>query len=266
MTDPSGVTECRYDALDRLVSAGPTGMYAYTYGGNSNRLSDTANGTRTEATYDATNRLTKRGATTYSYDANGNFTSVSDGPTLSYNAADQTTRYKAPGLLGATTDMAYADADQSARTKAGATTFTTGLAWLSPPRPVLLTSESTYYTHDNQGDLVGQRIPKGKHYYLFDGLGSVAAVTEVSGKVVNRFAYDPYGNRISGTTEAVPNPWQFAGGHRDGFSGYYKFGTRYYDPALGRWTQRTRLPRELPHASAGDNAGKLHGCDGQECC
>ncbi|MGQ0680518.1 MAG: RHS repeat-associated core domain-containing protein, partial [Actinomycetota bacterium] len=33
------------------------------------------------------------------------------------------------------------------------------------------------------------------------------------------------------------NPWQFAGGFKDAFSGYYKFGARYYDPVIGRWTQ-----------------------------
>jgi len=36
----------------------------------------------------------------------------------------------------------------------------------------------------------------------------------------------------------VSNPWRFAGEYRDAESRYYKIGLRYYDPALGRWTQK----------------------------
>jgi RHS repeat-associated protein len=34
------------------------------------------------------------------------------------------------------------------------------------------------------------------------------------------------------------NPWKFAGGYLDSSTGLYKFGTRYDDPSLGRWTQQ----------------------------
>ena len=33
------------------------------------------------------------------------------------------------------------------------------------------------------------------------------------------------------------NPWKFAAGYLDNSTGLYKFGVRYYDPTLGRWTQ-----------------------------
>ena len=38
--------------------------------------------------------------------------------------------------------------------------------------------------------------------------------------------------------ETVANPWQYASGYYDATTGLYKFGTRYYDPQLGRWTQK----------------------------
>jgi RHS repeat-associated protein len=41
-----------------------------------------------------------------------------------------------------------------------------------------------------------------------------------------------------GTTEAVPNPWRYAAGYRDADTGFTKFGARYYDPSVGRWTQQ----------------------------
>ncbi len=58
-----------------------------------------------------------------------------------------------------------------------------------------------------------------------------------SGIVKNSYYYDPYGNSLN-KSETVSNPWQFASGYYDANTGLYKFGTRYYDPQLGRWTQK----------------------------
>ncbi len=77
----------------------------------------------------------------------------------------------------------------------------------------------------------------------------MVALTDPSGAVANRYAYDPYGNRIaSGTTGSVGNPFQFAGGYRD-TTGFYKFGARYYDPNLGRWTQRDPVAGSISEPS-----------------
>jgi RHS repeat-associated protein len=72
--------------------------------------------------------------------------------------------------------------------------------------------------------------------------------------VVNRYRYDPYGNPLAGTTEAVSNPWQYAAGYRDAETGFTKFGTRYYDPSVGRWTQQDPSGQDAnPYAYAGCN-------------
>ncbi len=39
------------------------------------------------------------------------------------------------------------------------------------------------------------------------------------------------------TTAANNNPWQYTSGLLDGPTGLYKYGQRYYNPALGSWTQ-----------------------------
>ncbi|MFL5629380.1 MAG: RHS repeat-associated core domain-containing protein [Ktedonobacteraceae bacterium] len=49
--------------------------------------------------------------------------------------------------------------------------------------------------------------------------------------------YDPYG-QMKAQQEGEVNPWKFAAGYLDSSTGLYKFGTRYYDPTLGRWTQQ----------------------------
>jgi RHS repeat-associated protein len=58
--------------------------------------------------------------------------------------------------------------------------------------------------------------------------------------------YTTRANAIKGGVEMIPikaqqegeaNSWKFAAGSLDSSTGLYKFGTRYYDPTLGRWTQ-----------------------------
>ena len=62
-------------------------------------------------------------------------------------------------------------------------------------------------------------------------------MVDSSGTVKNSYYYDPYGLSLN-KNETVTNPWRYAGGYHDATTGLYKFGTRYYDPQLGRWTQK----------------------------
>ena len=57
------------------------------------------------------------------------------------------------------------------------------------------------------------------------------------------FKYDPFGN-VTSETGTVDAKWRFAGAYWDG-QGFYKMGVRWYDPKLGRWTQRDPLDQPL---------------------
>jgi RHS repeat-associated protein len=99
-------------------------------------------------------------------------------------------------------------------------------------------SGTTHYTRYSCGMLVYERLPNGnKYYYLFDGLGSIVGLTNSSGSEVNAYDYDPYGVILHETT-GVANPFQYAGDYFESSTGLVKFGTRYYNPALGRRTQQ----------------------------
>ena len=64
-------------------------------------------------------------------------------------------------------------------------------------------------------------------------------MTDGSGNEVNSYDYDPYGQTINQVEQTgLNNPWKFAGGYLDSSTNLYKFGTRYYDPSVGRWTQQ----------------------------
>ena len=84
------------------------------------------------------------------------------------------------------------------------------------------------------------------YYSHFDGLGSIVGMTDSAGKEVNGYDYDPSGNLLNSKEQSgINNPWKYAGGYLDGSTGLYKYGIRYYDPQVGRWTQRTPVGGSL---------------------
>ncbi len=113
----------------------------------------------------------------------------------------------------------------------------------------LISGTTTYYVRDNGGRLVGERIGANSYYYLFDGLGSVVALTDGSGTVVDTYSYDPYGKVTPGASNSVANLWQYTGGYHDDATGLVKLGQRYYDSNIGRWTQLDPLGGGYVYAS-----------------
>ncbi len=84
---------------------------------------------------------------------------------------------------------------------AGGTTFTNALLGVTASSEG---SATVATTRDAAGGLVGLRSGTGRSYYLFDGLGSVAAVTDSNGAVTNSYAYHPYGVTTETTCRTAP--------------------------------------------------------------
>jgi RHS repeat-associated protein len=257
-------TNFAYDTMSRLKQAktvaGGTDDFQYAYDKASNRtkqvVSQGGSTTTTFYGYGTGNELcwskvtttdpgsactTPSGATTYNHDANGNMTGSSAGFSATYNGLDQATSITAPGG-SALTPMTYGGSDQTERRRAGATNFTDSALGLQVAAPTS-GGTGTFYTRDQSGNLISQRTPSGTHYYVLDALGSVVALTDSAGAVVGRYAYEPYGKPTHSGT--VTSNFQFASGFYDSQTKLVKFGARYYDPALGRWTQRDPLTGSL---------------------
>jgi RHS repeat-associated protein len=263
-----------YDALDRLTKAETRNgagalirLRQYAYDGNSNRcrmntsltivspFDCASNGAGiTIYSYNAANELTAIDGATRNYDGNGNFESSSDGWSLAYNAKDQATTITKPG--SSATNATYHGASQSERLQFGQTTFSTGqLGVNSLTRPGPATDS---FTRDPDGELQTLRTSGSNHYYLTDGLGSVAALTNSTGAVVNTYSYDAFGAILT-ADEQTPNPWRFVGAYNylfDSETGLYKVGIRYYEPGTGRWTQ--------PDPLDDDEVGNLYIYGGQD--
>ena len=93
-------------------------------------------------------------------------------------------------------------------------------------------------------------------HYLRDVLGSVVALTDAGGNVVERYRYDPYGTThafdAGGTllpSSAYGNPFAFTGQRYDAAIGLYHFWFRAYSPMLGRWHQRDPLGYAYPEGA-----------------
>jgi RHS repeat-associated protein len=259
----SSTTTYDYDAISRLTAATTTKSstttrkHAYTYDALGNPTkevlsgSTVTNATRTQAYADsgelcwsASGSHTPScasppsGATTYSYDAAGNLASASTGLAAAYSLRGHMVEVTPPG--GTMIEMAYTDATQDRRILSGDTRMAYNQLGLSSQGPTSGTSKATWFPRDPEGTLVAMLNANSSEpdlYYLFDGLGSVAATTDASGNLVRRYAYEPYGEEI-GRSATDANPWRYASGYYDQATGMLKFGTRYYMPDLLRWTQR----------------------------
>ncbi len=125
-------------------------------------------------------------------------------------------------------------------TSAGATSFT--LLGVTSATEGAATVAATRYPG---GGLVGLRTGAARSYYLFDGLGSVVAVTDSSGNVTNSYTSDPYAVTTETTSSgAIPNPWRYTRPVPGLRTGLYKMDARYYQPEVVRWTQHDPSGRD----------------------
>lgn len=148
-------------------------------------------------TFDHEHRLTGAGGTTYAYDGTGNRLQATSGGT--------TTRYiyDAGGNL-------LAEAD-------GGNTII------------------RYYIHG--AGLLAMVTPTDQVYnYHYNATGSTVAMTDQSQTMVNKYAYDPFGN-IGNQEESIPQPFKYVGqfGVMTEPNGFYYMKARYYDPNVGRF-------------------------------
>lgn len=66
-------------------------------------------------------------------------------------------------------------------------------------------------------------------------MGSVIALKNAKGEVVNRYSYDVWGDLIA-SEEQVPNAIRYRGEYQDAETGFYYLRGRYYDPATRKFT------------------------------
>lgn len=84
-------------------------------------------------------------------------------------------------------------------------------------------------------------VPTGDRYrFITDPRGSLRAVVDPSGNIVQRTEYDPFGVILDEDLDTgfARAPFGFAGGLHEPLTGLVLFGARDYEPATGRWTAK----------------------------
>jgi RHS repeat-associated protein len=157
-----------------------------------------------------------------------------------YNVFDQTISLTPP--LGGTAQAAsYLGPNQDEIVTRGSDQYANNVLGIG----IKVYSDATvsYFTRDENGAVLSERAPGGARYYFVpDGLGSTIATTGTGGAIVNSYKYDPYGGVVTETETSVrPTSFRFAGGLYSSSVGLHKFGARWYDQTLDRWTQQDSI-------------------------
>jgi YD repeat-containing protein len=203
--------------------------YAYGYDSAGNLNSKTINSTQTTINYNANNLPTSAtgGMTaSYSYNGQGDLTSRTvngSNATFGYNNAGQLTN-----LNGSA--MTYTGTGVSQRVGAGSNNYQYDASGL---KNQTVGGTGTDFTTLPDGSIISETFSGNTYYYLSDGLGSVAMLTDSSGNIADQYAYDPLGN-ITSSSGSASNPFTFQGGIYDSVNKLYYTGAGYYDPATGQ--------------------------------
>jgi RHS repeat-associated protein len=99
---------------------------------------------------------------------------------------------------------------------------------------------------------VYELVDNGVSYFpLFDGLGSVTALTDGTGAVAGRLRYSAFGvPQSSGITN---DGFTFTGHQYDSATGLVYARARYYDPTIGRFLSEDPKPSVNPYPYVSNN-------------
>jgi RHS repeat-associated protein len=232
-----------YDKAGRLTTVKQNGSTTstYAYDTNSNRLKATTSSGTVNGTYDAQDRLLTYGTSSFTYTANGELASQKVGT--------QTTKYQYDVLgnlvsetLPSATKVTYLIDPENHRVAMQVNGQQTGylydgdqiVAQLNGDNQIV--SQFVYATGGHSPDYM---VQGGATYrFISDQLGSPRLlVNATTGAVVEQMNYDEFGNVLL-DSDAGFQPFGFAGGLKDPFTGFIRFGARDYNPAIGRWTAK----------------------------
>jgi len=171
-----------------------------------------------------------------SYDVQGNLTAaIFD--VYTHDAQNRLVESTRSGTSGSSARYFYDDAGHRVRKTVDGVTTT-----------YVLDGNQLLEEYDGQGNLLRRYVHAGldepvrmntltgaEFYYHQDALGSVVALSNGAGFMIEPSGYGPYGE----TEEASPrsNPFRYAGREFDAETGLYYYRARYYSPGLGRFLE-----------------------------
>ncbi len=218
--------EFEYDPAGNRISADDNGtMTSYTSNAL-NQYTAIVQGASINPLHDANGNLTYDGSNNYDYDDENRLISVNGGATASYKY-DPLGRRIEKQTASETIKFFYDGVKVIEEVDAGGNVV------------------ASYVYCNGVDELLTMNRNGNTYYYHEDALGSVIALSDAGGNVVERYEYDPYGaaevldnsfNSLPAST--VDNPYTFTSGRYDAETGLMFFRSRYYDSKTGRFISR----------------------------
>jgi RHS repeat-associated protein len=249
----NALTKYSYDANYQLTRADyPTAapyygdIESWTYDAIGNRLTSTKNGFTTSYTYQkiGTNpnnwqRLLTAGATSYTYDNNGN-TTTEGSNTYGWDYENRMT-----SIAGAATTTYKYDYQgrRTSKTVGGVTTtyLYDGLSIVSE-----WSTATIHYLHGPGIDEPLARVGGGAPvvYFTADGLGSISTAADAGGVMQNSYTYDAWGVTRS-SSENVPQSFRYTSREVGDLPDRMFYRARFYGASVGRFLSEDPLQHYL---------------------
>ncbi len=232
-----------YDNLYQLtqVTQGSSTTESYSYDAVGNRLSSLG---VSPYAYNSSNELTSTPSATYTYDHNGNTTTKTDSSgttTYNWDTENRLTSVVLPGS-GGTVSFKYDPFGRRIQKSSASGTVN----YVYDGFNLLEDADSSgnviaRYTHGNAVDEDLAMLRSGTtSYYQQDGPGSVTSLSNSAGALAQTYIYDGFG-KVTSSTGALVNPFQYTGREFDSDAGIYYYRARYLDPTAGRFLSEDHL-------------------------
>jgi len=241
-----------YDNLDRVTrvekDTGATLVEQYSYDQFNNRRTRQPNGGSTYFyKHDAAQQLdeirigsdTGTLATDFQYDDNGNLIYKIEGSitrTLTYDALERLVQVEGSNISTETYTYDHQGRRIEKNVAGTVNRYTYSGISIWAEFGDSWGSALAHYNYTGVDEAIIRSTPNAAdtRYYHNDGLGSAVAVSDAAGATQGSARYDSWGNVIAGG--GVPQ-FGFTGREPDA-TGLMYFRARYYDPSMGRFTQR----------------------------
>jgi RHS repeat-associated protein len=238
-----GVTnnhEYGYDLAGRLIEVKKNSAvittYDYDANGNRTHVNDTLIGS-----YDDQDRLQSYEGITFTYTANGELQTKTEGGATTdytYDVLGNLIQVRLPGDI--TIDYVIDGKNRRIGKKVNGV-LTQGFLYKDQLNPVAELDVSgsvvARFIYGDKANIPAYMQKEGRVYRIIsDHLGSPRLIIDTSdGSIAQRMDYDVWGN-VHQDTKPGFQPFGFAGGIYDLHTGLMRFGVRDYDPETGRWT------------------------------
>ncbi|MEK7689647.1 MAG: RHS repeat-associated core domain-containing protein, partial [Bdellovibrionota bacterium] len=258
ITDAHGTHTYSYDPLNRLTSAShpgtstlPVKEEVFDYDNIGSRLADAL---RSNYSYDAANRIVSDSSFTYTTNANGNVatrTSRASGfvETFIYDSGSRMVEVDGPSGVIAT----YKHDPLGRRVEKNVGGTITRYVYDGQNILATLDASNNLIALFTNGPGIDSPLimRRGGQDYFFhaDALGSVVALTNSNGNIVETYEYQWFGRAVVRDAQdglhgesTVGNPFLFTSRELDSETGFYFYRARHLDPGSGRFLQEDAIP------------------------